>query len=476
MNMTEPAHYPSSVDVAVIGGGPAGSTVSTLLAQSNVRVSLFERAQFPRFHIGESLIPETYWVLQRLRMLDKMKRSHFVRKHSVQFINAEGRLSAPFYFWDNKPHECSNTWQVSRSEFDQMMLENAREQGVDVHEGARVLEVLMEGGRATGVRVQPKDGPPVTVNARVVVDASGQSALLQHRFKLRAWDPILNKGAIWTYWEGAYRDSGKDEGATLVIQTTDRRGWFWYIPLHDNRVSLGIVRPFDDLFKGRGTHEETYCEEVEACPAVRSRVAPGRRITGYFATKDYSYRSRQAAGDGWVLVGDAFGFLDPLYSSGVLLALKSGELAADAIVEALRTGDLSAASLGRWAPLFNQGIDRMRRLVCEYYDGFSFGNFCRVFPALKGKLTDLLIGDLFTDRVDEVWGPMESLYPPGKSRPVPWNAEPAAAEMAASASSSSAGARESRSQSHGAADGADSGAGSAPEKKNELFLPSGPLP
>jgi flavin-dependent dehydrogenase len=135
MKMTEPAHFPSSVDVAVIGGGPAGSTVSTLLAQSKVRVSLFERAQFPRFHIGESLIPETYWVLQRLRMLDKMKRSHFVRKHSVQFINAEGRLSAPFYFWDNKPHECSNTWQVSRSEFDQMMLENAREQGVDVHEG-----------------------------------------------------------------------------------------------------------------------------------------------------------------------------------------------------------------------------------------------------------------------------------------------------------------------------------------------------
>src|SRR5438552_9093730 len=142
------------------------------------------------------------------------------------------------------------------------------------------------------------------------------------------------------------------------------------------------------------------------------------RVTGYFATKDYSYRSRQVAGDGWVLVGDAFGFLDPLYSSGVLLALRSGELAADAIVEGLRKGDVSAAQLGSWGAVFNLGVDRMRRLVCEYYDGFSFGKFVRAFPDLTGTVTDLLIGDLFNDRVDKVWRPMESLYPPGKT-PIP---------------------------------------------------------
>jgi flavin-dependent dehydrogenase len=119
-------------DVIVIGGGPAGSTTSTLLAQHGHRVVLFEREHFPRFHIGESLIPETYWVLERLNMLPKMAASHFVKKYSVQFVNANGKLSAPFYFWDNKPHECSQTWQVVRSEFDQMMLTNAREHGVDV--------------------------------------------------------------------------------------------------------------------------------------------------------------------------------------------------------------------------------------------------------------------------------------------------------------------------------------------------------
>jgi flavin-dependent dehydrogenase len=409
-------------DVVVIGGGPAGSTVSALIAQQGHRVELFERERFPRFHIGESLIPETYWVLKRLGMLPKMQQSRFVKKHSVQFVNADGKLSAPFYFFDNKPHECSQTWQVVRSEFDQMMLQNAREHGVHAHEGVRVLDVLFEGERAVGVRVRDEDGSERTVHAKVVVDASGQVGMLQNRLRLRVWDPILNKGAIWTYWRGAYRDTGRDEGATMVLQTTDRKGWFWYIPLHDDIVSVGVVAPFDHLFKGRGPYAETYEEEVARCPAVQQRVAGAERVTGHFATKDYSYRATRVAGDGWVLVGDAWGFLDPLYSSGVLLALRSGEMAADAICDGLEHGDTSEAQLGAWGPAFNRGVDRMRRLVCEYYDGFSFGRFVKAFPHLRGTVTDLLIGDLFTDRVDEVWAPMESLYPAGKTSIPRWNA------------------------------------------------------
>lgn len=420
----------SSVDVVVIGGGPAGSTVSTLLAQQGLRVNLYERDRFPRFHIGESLIPETYWVFQRLKMLDKMKASAFVKKYSVQFVSASGKVSAPFYFWDNKPHECSQTWQVIRSEFDMMMLDNAREHGVQVSQPARVLDVLFDNDQAAGVRVLTEDGSQEEVRAKVVVDASGQSMMLASRFKLRRWDPVLNKGAIWTYWEGAYRAPGQDGGATLVIQTPNKKGWWWYIPQHDNTISVGVVAPFDSLFKGRGSHEHVYNEEVEACPAVKERISIGKRAAGYFATKDYSYRCTEVSGPGWVLIGDAFGFLDPLYSSGVLLALKSGELAADAIVEGLAKGDVSAAQLGKWGPMFNKGVDRMRRLVCEYYDGFSFGNFVRTFPHLKGLVTDLLIGDLFTDRVDAVWGPMESLYPPDK-KPIPTWSDPAAPEVVA---------------------------------------------
>lgn len=420
--MTGP--IPAEADVAVIGGGPAGATASTLLAQQGVRVVLFERDHFPRFHIGESLIPETYWVLKRLNMLPKMQRSHFVKKYSVQFVNASGKQSAPFYFWDNKPHECSQTWQVVRSEFDTMMLDNAREHGVQAYEGMRVLDVLFEDGRAVGVKVQHEDGTTREVRARVVVDASGQIGLLQNRFRLRVWDPVLDKGAIWTYWKGAYRDTGRNEGATMVLQTADRMGWFWYIPLHNDIVSVGVVGPARTLLKGRGPREKVYTEEVERCPAVARRLANATRAAGYFVTKDYSYRATRNAGDGWVMIGDAYAFLDPLYSSGVLLALRSGEMAADAIVDGLKTGDLSAAQLGRWRSIYDQGVSRMRRLVCEYYGGFSFGQFVRKYPELRGTITDLLIGDLFTDRVDKVWGPMESLYPPGKP-PIPaWNDPP----------------------------------------------------
>src|SRR5439155_510417 len=244
----------TACDIVVIGGGPAGSTVSTLAAKQGFRVRLFERMRFPRFHIGESLIPETYWVLQKLGMLEKMRKSRFVKKFSVQFVNASGKQSAPFYFWDNKPHECSQTWQVVRSEFDQMMLENAREHGVQAEEGVHVRDVLLDGTRAVGVRIRREDGSEEDVRARVVVDASGQNGLLQHRFKLRVWDPSLNKGAIWTYWKGAYRDTGRDECATLALQTVDRLGWFWYIPLHDDRISVGVCKPFEALFKYRDGH------------------------------------------------------------------------------------------------------------------------------------------------------------------------------------------------------------------------------
>lgn len=390
-------------DVIVIGGGPAGATVSTLIAQQGRSVVLFEREKFPRFHIGESLIPETYWVLERLKMLPKLRASHFVEKYSVQFVSMNGKTSAPFDFWDNKPHECSQTWQVRRSEFDKMMLDNAAEQGVQVHEGVRVLDILFEGDRAVGVRVKTESGDEYDVCAKVVVDASGQSSMIINKFKLKISDPDLNKGAIWTYFKGAHRAEGRNGGATLVLQTAEKKGWFWYIPLHDNITSVGVVADFDYLFKNRGTdHEKTYWEEVERCPGVKERIQNAEVCDRFRATKEYTYKSKQLSGDGWVLVGDAFGFLDPLYSSGVLLALKSGQLAADAICEGLAKGDTSKEQLGVWGPGFTEGMARMRRLVIEYYEGLSFGRFIRRFPHHQGDVTDLLIGDLFEPERENV--------------------------------------------------------------------------
>lgn len=399
-------------DVIVIGGGPSGSTVSTLIAQQGYRVTLLEREKFPRFHIGESLIPQTYWVLKRLNMLDKLKSSQFIKKYSVQFISERGRLSEPFFFWDHRPIDASQTWQVRRSEFDELMLNNAREHGVKVHEGARVLEVLFEGDQAVGVSVNfEKAEESVELRSSVVVDASGQHTLLMDRFALREWDPVLKKAALWTYWKGAYRDTGKDEGCTVVISVEGREGWFWYIPLHDDIISVGVVAPYEYLFKNRSTtdFETIYFEEVAKCPGLQPRIKNAERCDIFRAQKEYSYRSKKAAGNGWVLVGDAFGFLDPLYSSGVLLALKSGEMAADAVCEGLARSDTSASQLGKWEAPYVAGMDRVRRLVCEFYDGFSFGKFVRKHPHLKGLVTDVLIGDVFKDDVDVLWPLMDEM-------------------------------------------------------------------
>ena len=194
----------------------------------------------------------------------------------------------------------------ARSEFDQMLLDNAREHGVDAYDGASNLRlagaVRNSDDRATGVAIK-QDGQRREIKAKVVVDASGQAAMLMNRMKLRVWDPVLNKGAIWTYWEGAYRDTGRDEGATMVLQTPGRDGWFWEYPQHDNIVSLGVVAPFDYLFKGRkGDHEADLLrrgrEDAGGEETHRQREAGH----GFFATRDYSYRSTEAAGNGWVLV------------------------------------------------------------------------------------------------------------------------------------------------------------------------------
>jgi flavin-dependent dehydrogenase len=228
---------------------------------------------------------------------------------------------------------------------------------------------------------------------------------------LREWDPILKKAAIWTYWRGASREPGLDSGGTIVIQTQQKKGWFWYIPLHDDVVSVGVVAGYDYLFRNRSSKdlETIYFEEVERCPGVKPRIANAVREGDFKAQKEYSYKARKVAGDGWVLVGDAFGFLDPLYSSGVLLALASGEMAADAIGDALEANDPTEARLRRWEPEYLKALDRMRRLVCAFYDGLNFGKLVRRYPEKKNLITDILVGNLFKDEVDELWPLLEEL-------------------------------------------------------------------
>ena len=397
-------------EVVVIGGGPAGATAATILAQKGRQVRLLEREHFPRFHIGESLMPDTYWIMKRLGMLEKMKTSAFTKKFSVQFFNQDGQQSQPFYFFENNPHECSETWQVLRSEFDQMMLDNARSYGVDVREGARVLDVTFEGDRQTGVRVRYDDGTEETLHPKVVVDSSGQSSLISNKLKLRYPDEKLKKATVWSYFKAAKREAGKfDTGATLVLQTQEKKGWFWYIPQHNDIVSVGVVGNLEEIYPKDGpkrTLDEIFWDEASRCPAVLERIKDSERVDEYRTTKDFSYRSKKAAGPNWVLTGDAFGFLDPIYSSGLQLAFRSGAMSADAVAEAFETGDFSGEKLGAWSGNYLKGMDRIRQLVYYYYEGFNFGAFVRRFPDHKRHVTDLLIGDVFKDSIDDVWEPM----------------------------------------------------------------------
>ncbi|MCB1035893.1 MAG: tryptophan 7-halogenase [Acidobacteria bacterium] len=405
-------------DVIVVGGGPAGSTTAALVARGGARVLLLERETFPRYKIGESLIPETWGTLERLGVVEQLRDSHFPKKHSVQFFGKTGRPSSPFYFSESPRVKHPQTWQVVRSEFDQILLDNCRAQGVEVHEGVNVREVILDGDRATGVRAELPGREVVELGAKVVVDASGNSGLLATRLKLREEDPKLRNASMFTYFEGAQRDPGRDEGATLVLNTESQDSWFWYIPLPEDRVSVGVVAPLTYLLRPpKRPPQEVFDEEVSRCPGLLPRLEGARQVAPVQALKDFTYRSRQRAGDGWVLVGDAYGFIDPLYSSGVFLALKSGEMAADAILDALAAGDWSASRLGRFETEFLSGMDAFRKLVHAFYDKeFSIAGFLKEHPQYQDDIVQILVGNVFREDVHRLFTPMAEMT----TLPAPW--------------------------------------------------------
>ncbi len=396
-------------DVIVIGGGPAGSTVASILAREGRRVVLFEKEEFPRHHIGESLMTDTYWIFKRMGLLEKLKASPFVRKYSVQFANSASKESRPFYFFEAIHHESAVTWQVTRAAFDKMLIEHAADQGAAVHQGSAVKRVLFDEDRAAGVEVQMKDGSLGAFNAKVIVDATGQSAMLSNKFRWRIRDPKLKKAVLYSYFKGAHREPDLNGGATLVLRTPPGSGgWFWYIPLEDDITSVGIVADPGYLLKDRGQDlARIYHEEIEKCEAVKRRASIGTRVDKIYSILDYSYRSKHNSGNGFMIIGDAYGFLDPIYSSGVLLALKMAELAADAIHDAFKTEDFSAERLGQFQDKLDRGIESMRKLVYAFYDDrFSFSQFLRKYPEQRVNIINLLIGDVFRDGVDEIYGPM----------------------------------------------------------------------
>lgn len=403
-------------DCVTIGAGPGGSTAAAIVAEAGYKTLLLERERFPRFHVGESLMPETYWTFKRLGVLEEMRKRSFPPKVGVQFVSSSAKESVPFFFREHDDRECAQTWHVDRAEFDNLLFKNAASKGADCRDGSRVLDIDLKGSDGATVTYQSPDGEKRTVHTRVVVDATGQQAMLANRLGLMEVNEKLKKASIWTYYRGAERSKDPNQNTTIILHTDDKSCWFWYIPLSNDVVSVGLVGDHQQLLKGRGKPPEIFADELNKCPGVQRRIAGAERCDEFRVLKEFSYSTKQHAGDGWVLVGDAFGFIDPVYSSGVFLALKSGEMAADAIVEGLGKNDLSADQLASWTPEFKSGMVWMRKLVHAFYTNeFSFGKFMKMHPEHAGNLTDLLIGRVYQEGVGKIFEDMDPAIQEAKS-------------------------------------------------------------
>lgn len=392
-------------DVLIIGGGPAGASTAAILAEHGHKVLVLEREKFPRYHIGESLIPFTYGPLERLGVIPKMKSSGFTKKFSVSFVQPDGRKSVPFYFHTRYDvNTIAQTWQVTRAEFDVMMLDNAREKGAEVREETTVTKLLKnDSGRVIGVEIQDREGRRQPLFAKLVVDASGKEAFASNREGWRVGDPYLNKVAVWTYYKGSKRETGMDEGATTIAFVPDK-GWFWHIPLHDDRVSVGIVAEGKYLTRG-GVRDpkEIFQREIGENKWIEEHLSAGTCEGEYWLTSEYSRHSKFGASPGLLLVGDAFAFLDPVFSSGVMLALKSGVMAGDAIHAALAAKDVSPERFADYASQLRAGVENMRKLVYAFYNpDFSFKDVVMKYPEMGGTITDCLSGDVNKD-YSELW-------------------------------------------------------------------------
>jgi flavin-dependent dehydrogenase len=348
-------------DTIIIGGGPSGCTTAALLAEQGLRVLVLEREKFPRYHIGESMIPFTHYPLKRLGLLDKMGKSAFVNKHSVQFISRSGKASQPFYFATRYPSEVAQTWQVLRSEFDMILMDNARAKGAEVIEEITVRGLIQEDGRTLGVNAVTKSGSTVEYRAPMTVDCSGREAIASVHNNWRVRDPKLNKVAVWTYYRGAQRDPGIDAGATTVAYVPEK-GWFWYIPQHQDMISVGVVAEGKYLTRdGVRDPKDIFIREIEQNAWIKEHLACGKQTGEYRLTSEYSFRSRYSASDGLLLAGDSFGFLDPVFSSGLMFALKSGVVAADSICAAHKAGDYSAERFTEYSRTMREGLENMRK-------------------------------------------------------------------------------------------------------------------
>jgi FADH2-dependent halogenase len=363
-------------DVAIIGGGPAGSTAATLLARAGRRVIVFEREKFPRFHIGESLLPFSMKAFTRMDLHEKFLAAGFMKKYGGEFFSACCDQGIKFYFEDAFRSQTDHSYQVTRAEFDQLLLDHAAENGAEVREQTSVerVEFLNEGATLEW-KGTVCDAGSGKIEARYVIDASGRNSVLGNLFKIKKNYAHLQKLSIFAHYDGVWRPEGRDGTLTGLIRGIDR--WFWVIPLTAERMSIGVVLDSEVFRQSKQTPEDFLQAALAEQPIISRRMTNAQRISEVHVAADFSYRSTTFYGERWLLAGDAAGFIDPIFSSGVFLAVFSGEQCADMLDEVLDHPAKAKKLFRAYQRRFNRAMDVYLRFVDAWYTK----EFIEVFSA-----------------------------------------------------------------------------------------------
>jgi len=352
-------------DVAIIGGGPAGSVAAALLARAGRRVVVFERDKFPRFHIGESLLPFSMQAFTRLGLHEKFARAGFMEKFGGEMYGACGGDGVKFYFEDGFRSQTDRSYQVTRAEFDKVLLDHAAESGAEVREETGVDKIDFSDGDVSLAISGKANGAAEEIRARYVIDASGRNSILSAKFKLKKNYEHLQKVSVFAHYDGMSRVEGRDGTLTRMVRAIDR--WFWIIPLTATRTSVGVVLD-GAVFKKSGLSAEDFLQQaIEEQPLLMETMRDAERVTPVRTAADFSYRSTRLTGDRWMMAGDAAGFIDPVFSSGVFLAVLGGEQAADVLHEVLDRPAKRKKLFARYECKINQAMDVYLRFVDAWY-------------------------------------------------------------------------------------------------------------
>lgn len=384
-------------DVMVLGGGPAGSAISTCLAEKGYKVVMVEKEKHPRFHIGESMLPMSMPLFERLGVVDQVEEIG-IRKYGADFHSLTHEGGATYSFANALDQTYEYAHEIKRSELDEVLFRNAAKKGVETHEETRATDVHFDIDHNSYITTIDKNNNEKRWHAKFLVDATGRSTLLANKFNIKSRNKKHNSAVIFGHFENVIRRTGKEEGNIALCWF--KHGWFWMIPFKDGSVSVGAVCWPYYLNSRNNSVEEFFWDTVKLCPEVQRRMNDAKLITPITATGNFSYSASHMAGNGYLMVGDAFAFIDPVFSSGVLLALNSGVRGADLVDKVLKDPANSKKAIKEYDRTVRKGL----RIFSWFIYRITQPAMQRMFMErtvqreIREKgITSLLAGDLFHD-------------------------------------------------------------------------------